>query len=148
MTWTWWITLATRSSRRPNGCSNAGWSSVPAIHFFSLAPLWKLISQRARRLLARLRQPAYTGENRCLPCTVLNIAIAGTLAVGAALLATPLAGAVVLVASLSAIYLRGYLVPGTPELTKRHAPDRLLRLFGKAPELPEPGETVDVEEYL
>jgi hypothetical protein len=80
--------------------------------------------------------------------SVLNIAIAGALTVSAALLATPLAGAVVLVASLSAIYLRGYLVPGTPELTKRHAPGRLLRLFGKAPELPEPGETVDVEEYL
>ncbi|MFC7196638.1 hypothetical protein ACFQL4_21660 [Halosimplex aquaticum] len=26
--------------------------------------------------LDRLRRPEYTGENRCLPCTILNVAIA------------------------------------------------------------------------
>lgn len=31
------------------------------------------------------------------------------------------------------IYLRGYLVPGTPTLTKRYLPNRVLRWFGKAP---------------
>ena len=101
-----------------------------------------------RALTDRLRQPEYTGENRCLPCTVLNTGIAVLVAAAATVLGTPIAGAAVLALSLSAIYLRGYLVPGTPELTKRYLPDRVLRLFGKGPELPDPGETVDVEAYL
>jgi len=92
-------------------------------------------------LRSRLRQPEYTGENRCLPCTVLNVAIA---AVGTTLLVAWLAaagyatagvalGAVVLAVSLGAIWLRGYLVPGTPTLTKRYLPEPVLAAFGKAP---------------
>lgn len=99
-------------------------------------------------LAERLRHPAYTGENRCTACTVVNIAVAVCLAGAVSLLLTPITGAAVLGGSLAAIYFRGYLVPGTPELTKRHLPDRILRWFGKAPELPDPGETVDVEAYL
>lgn len=100
------------------------------------------------RLAERLRQPAYTGENRCTPCTVLNTAIAVCLAGAVSLLLTPIAGATVLGGSLAAIYFRGYLVPGTPELTKHYLPDLVRRWFGKAPELPAPGETVDVEASL
>ncbi|WP_049981739.1 hypothetical protein [Halolamina rubra] len=101
-----------------------------------------------RRVVERLRQPAYTGPNRCLPCTVLNVGIALALAAVVVAATTPPAGAAVLAVGLAAIYLRGYLVPGTPELTKRYLPDRVLRWFGKAPALPDPGETVDVEAYL
>lgn len=39
------------------------------------------------------------------------------------------------------IYLRGYLVPGTPTLTERYFPERVLRLFGK-----DPGYRQDAEE--
>jgi hypothetical protein len=99
-------------------------------------------------LTERLRQPAYTGENRCTPCTVLNTALAVGFAGAVSLLLTPLAGGAVLAGSLAAIYFRGYLVPGTPELTKRHLPDRVRRWFGKAPESPAPGEPLDVEAYL
>jgi hypothetical protein len=99
-------------------------------------------------LLERVRQPAYTGENRCLPCTAVNVVIAIGLAGVVSFVATPVSGALVLGLSLAAIWLRGYLVPGTPELTKQYMPDWMLRLFGKAPELPAPGETVDVEAYL
>jgi len=89
----------------------------------------------------RLRQPEYTGENRCLPCTVVNVLIAVALggAVAGAGVATGnagpgLAASVALVGlSLVAIYLRGYLVPGTPTLTKRYFPPWLLALFGKDP---------------
>jgi len=98
-------------------------------------------------IVDRFRQPAYTGENRCTPCTVVNVAIAVVLAAALGVVVPPL-GVAVLLLSLSAIYLRGYLVPGTPELTKRYLPDRVLSLFGKAPDLPDPGETVDVEAYL
>jgi hypothetical protein len=95
------------------------------------------------RIVDRLRQPEYTGENRCTPCTVVNVAIA---AVGSALLAAvalPL-GVVAFVGGLLAIYLRGYLVPYTPAITKRYFPDRVLRWFDKTPE--PGGERVDVEE--
>ncbi|SFB75300.1 hypothetical protein SAMN05444422_101738 [Halobiforma haloterrestris] len=90
------------------------------------------MSGQPTSLLERFRNPEYTGDNRCLPCTAVNIVIA---AVASALLAVVSAGvgAVAFVASLLAIYLRGYLVPGTPTLTKRYFPDRVLALFDKGP---------------
>ncbi len=83
--------------------------------------------------VARLRQPEYTGENRCVPCTVTNVAIAAVLSVGVGYLYLP-AGVALFVVSLVAIWLRGYLVPGTPELTKRYFPDWLLAYFDKGPQ--------------
>lgn len=80
----------------------------------------------------RFRRPEYTGANRCLPCTVVNlliaVAVAGVLAV-----LVPWLGVAVFVVFVGSIYLRGYLVPGTPTLTKRYLPPRVLRLFGKQP---------------
>ncbi len=91
--------------------------------------------------LDRIRQPEYTGENRCTPCTVLNvsIAVAASAVAGVATARTisEVAGSVLaaalLVVCLGAIYFRGYLVPGTPTLTKRYLPDRVLALFDKHP---------------
>lgn len=85
----------------------------------------------ASELIERFRQPEYTGENRCLPCTVLNAAIAVLIALGVGALSPP-AGLVVLAVAGATIYLRGYLVPGTPALTERYLPERVLALFGKA----------------
>ena len=96
------------------------------------------MSSRGTSLRDRIREPEYTGANRCVPCTVLNGILALALTAAAAVFG-PVAAAVVLVASLGSIYYRGYLVPGTPELTKRYLPDRVLRLFGKAPEGPRDG---------
>ncbi|MDS0277035.1 hypothetical protein NDI85_04475 [Halomicroarcula sp. S1AR25-4] len=107
-----------------------------------------------------LRRPEYTGANRCLPCTVVNSLVAAVLSilaagiaveVGATALAVPVALAVALPAA-AAIYLRGYLVPGTPTLTKRYLPTRVLRLFGKHPteqaHSPGPVSEIDVESVL
>lgn len=80
-----------------------------------------------------VRQPEYTGENRCLPCTVVNVVIALLLAGTLGIVAAVPIGAVALAVFLAAIYLRGYLVPGTPELTERCLPVSVLRLFGKEP---------------
>jgi hypothetical protein len=78
------------------------------------------------------RQPEYTGANRCMPCTVVNLLIAA--AVGGVLtVLVPWLGVAVFVVFGGIIYLRGYLVPGTPTLTKRYFPPRVLRLFGKQP---------------
>ncbi|QLH80255.1 hypothetical protein [Halosimplex pelagicum] len=93
-------------------------------------------------LVTRLRRPEYTGENRCLPCTVLNVGIAsvGATLLGAWLVAagysTAAAGVAtaVLAVSLLTIWLRGYLVPGTPTLTKRYLPAPVLAAFGKTPD--------------
>ena len=93
-------------------------------------------------IVERVRQPEYTGENRCIPCTVANAAIAVVLAAAAGaawwLLVAPGTGAVVaagvvLLVSAFSIWLRGYLVPGTPELTKTYFPDWLLAKFDKGP---------------
>ncbi len=84
-------------------------------------------------LIDRLRQPAYTGENRCLPCTVLNVVIG---AIGAVALAAVVrsrvgirvsiaVGAVAFAVTTALIAVRGYLVPGTPQLTQTYLPDRV-----------------------
>ena len=86
-----------------------------------------------RHTVERLRQPAYTGPNRCLPCTTVNAAIAAAVAVVVGVAWHPVGGGMTFAVCLAVIYLRGYLVPGTPELTKRYVPGRLLRLFGKEP---------------
>jgi hypothetical protein len=98
--------------------------------------------------LSRLRQPEYTGENRCIPCTITNAVIAVLLAGVLALVSVPLAVIFAVVAAGS-IWLRGYLVPKTPELTKRHFPDWLLAKFDKAPEpAPDPPSDFDPEDVL
>jgi len=89
----------------------------------------------------RLRQPEHTGENRCLPCTAVNVALAAGLAGLVAVLSVPAAGGVFL-AGLGVIWLRGYLVPGTPALTERYLPERVLRWVGK-----EPHPRADVEVF-
>ena len=79
-----------------------------------------------------LKQPEYTGENRCVPCTILNLAIAA--AVGWLVARrSKIAGVLAVGISIVLIYLRGYLVPGTPTLTKRYLPPEVLRWFGKEP---------------
>ena len=77
------------------------------------------------------RQPEYTGENRCVPCTAVNVVIAFVLAAGAAFVTTTAVGVVLFFGCVATIYFRGYLVPGTPTLTERYLPRSILGLFGK-----------------
>ena len=86
-------------------------------------------------LRSRLQNSAYTGENRCIPCTVVNLLLAAIAGVLVGLYAVEL-GVVVVLGALVAIYLRGYLVPGTPRLTERLLPDRVLAWFDKEPDRP------------
>lgn len=87
-----------------------------------------------RELAETLRRPEYTGENRCFPCTVVNVLIAAALGAVVSKRSKP-AAVFAVGGSLASIYLRGYLVPGTPELTKRYLPPAVLRWFGKEPEI-------------
>lgn len=84
------------------------------------------------RIIKTLRQPEYTGENRCEPCTIANIGIATVLSGVIARRSKP-AALLAFAGSMVLIYLRGYLIPKTPELTKRCLPTPVLRLFGKDP---------------
>lgn len=77
----------------------------------------------------RFRDPQYTGPNRCWPCTAVNVGLvllvgAALIAVGAAAIAVP-----AVVAGLGVIFLRGYLVPGTPRLG-RSLPEPVRSWFG------------------
>lgn len=94
-----------------------------------------------RNPIDRLRRPEYTGENRCTPCTVLNVVIAAALVGVAAvvtfssagLAAATVVGTAIAVVSGATIYLRGYLVPGTPRLTEIVLPARVRKWFEKRP---------------
>ena len=98
----------------------------------------------ASGLLDRVRQPEYTGQNRCIPCTIANAVIAAVLAAAAGLVSVPL-GVAVFAVSVAAIALRGYLVPGTPTLTKRYFPDWLLAVFDKDPRAS--AADIDIEDF-
>lgn len=101
-------------------------------------------------LVGFVHQPEYTGENRCVPCTALNVMIAAVVSVAVAAVSPPL-GVVAFVVSLGLIGLRGYLVPGTPTITKQYFPDSVLKYFDKDTqprrEAPEDG-TGDAEAVL
>jgi len=108
--------------------------------------------EEAARTLDRLRRPEYTGANRCLPCTAVNLGLAAV-ATAAVAVVSRSGAALVSLASLTTIYLRGYLVPGTPALTRQYLPESARSWFGKATASPEieVGEGVDeasVEEIL
>jgi hypothetical protein len=80
----------------------------------------------------RFRDPVYTGPNRCWPCTAVNLVLVAVGAVAAATVSTT-AGLCVAGFGVATVWLRGYVVPGTPTLTRRYLPTRVLAWFGKAP---------------
>ncbi|MFB6229347.1 MAG: hypothetical protein ABEH88_12490 [Halobacteriales archaeon] len=69
-------------------------------------------------MLEPVRRPEHTGENRCWPCTALNVLIA--VVAGVILSArNRLLGLVAFGISVLVITLRGYLIPGTPRIAPR-----------------------------
>ncbi|MFC7166003.1 hypothetical protein [Halospeciosus flavus] len=95
-----------------------------------------------------LRRPEYTGSNRCVPCTVVNLMIALGLAGAIAVAGSLSAGVGVFLIAVAAIYVRGYLVPGTPTLTKRYLPDSVLRWFEASHPQPNVDEDFDITATL
>jgi hypothetical protein len=69
--------------------------------------------------LAALTGETYTGENRCWPCTVLNLGLVGLFALFLRARERSLASLLVVVGGVAVIYLRGYLVPYTPAFAPR-----------------------------
>jgi hypothetical protein len=79
-----------------------------------------------------LHQPEYTGKNRCIPCTSVNVLIALGISAYAGK-KNRITGVLAFLGSISIIYLRGYIVPGTPSLTKQYLPDEVLKHFEHKP---------------
>jgi hypothetical protein len=113
--------------------------------------------RRVHAALDAIRAPAHTGENRCRPCTAVNLVVAAGMSVGLGgwvwLLVAPLGGLVIggagFALAVGVIYVRGYLVPGTPTLTKRYLPRRVLGWFDKDPgHAPGTEGAVDTEAVL
>ncbi|MFT4945697.1 MAG: hypothetical protein ACI9K3_001647 [Halovenus sp.] len=103
--------------------------------------------QRPTAVLQRFRKPEYTGENRCLPCTVLNTGIALVLSVAIALVSVT-AAVVVFAACALVITLWGYLIPGTPRLV-RYLPDTVHEAIGPEHDFDTDEQvSFDVEETL
>lgn len=83
-----------------------------------------------RRWIDWIHQPQYTGENRCTPCTIVNLLMAVLFAFGIEKI-NSIIGAVSFGLFVFLISLRGYLLPGTPRLTERYLPSIILELFEK-----------------
>lgn len=60
------------------------------------------------------RSPEYTGSNRCWPCTMFNIIILGFVTASIGYVVRPLVAVPLAVVGGAVVWLRGYLVPGTP----------------------------------
>lgn len=70
-------------------------------------------------IVGEIRNRKHTGDQRCLPCTVVNLAILWFAVNVVVLIGTPLLAGLLLVVGLAAIWLRGYLVPFTPAFAPR-----------------------------
>lgn len=74
--------------------------------------------ETVRGVIDSFSQPEYTGENRCWPCTIIN-----GIGVGIAILLfgrrRRALGLFVAVLGGTAIWLRGYILPGTPRFAPR-----------------------------
>ncbi|WP_396612190.1 hypothetical protein ACH9L7_02575 [Haloferax sp. S1W] len=94
-------------------------------------------------LLDTLKRPEYTGENRCLPCTVVNAIVVVAVSLALGLLWIP-AGVAVLALGALAVYLRGYVVPGTPSFAPRLvAAVGLAGVFGDDEDEPRQSDSLD-----
>jgi hypothetical protein len=69
--------------------------------------------------LGAIRRPEHTGDRRCWPCTVVNVALLSVLAGVLAVAVSVVLASVVAVLGVGAIWLRGYFVPGTPAFAPR-----------------------------
>lgn len=107
--------------------------------------------------LDRLRRPEYTGQNRCWPCTLVNLllVVLASVALG---FVNVIAGASVVVVGLVLIGLRGYVVPGTPRFAPTlvaplpfdfgHKDERLDTLSGSGNETDDDTEAISSEAVL
>ncbi|MEF8779411.1 MAG: hypothetical protein V5A46_01865 [Haloferacaceae archaeon] len=81
-------------------------------------------------VLCRVRHPEYTGTDRCVPCTLLNLYLSAVVGITIGLAWSRPAGVLAFGFMALLVYVRGYLVPGTPAITA--VPGRVLGLFRRS----------------
>ncbi|MBX0323256.1 hypothetical protein EGH21_09460 [Halomicroarcula sp. F13] len=69
--------------------------------------------------LDSLREPDHTGSNRCWPCTLVNACLVVLFVLWLRVRNRRLASLAVATVGVAAIYLRGYVVPYTPQFAPR-----------------------------
>ncbi|QIO22909.1 hypothetical protein [Haloarcula sp. JP-L23] len=69
--------------------------------------------------LDSLREPDYTGSNRCWPCTLVNVLLLALFVLWLDVRNRRLMGLTVATLGVAGIYLRGYVVPYTPQFAPR-----------------------------
>ncbi len=92
-----------------------------------------------KKLIKQLQDENHTGRNRCIKCTVFNIILSIVLSVVLfVILLVEFTGAqsvavagIFLLLSFTTIWLKGYFVPYTPQITRKFFPQRVLHWFGK-----------------
>jgi hypothetical protein len=87
-------------------------------------------------LVETVRRPEYTGQNRCRPCTVVNVAFVALVGLAVGVFSVP-AALVWVTVGLAAVALRGYVVPYTPQFAP-HVAARLPIAFGHEDHEPDP----------
>jgi len=70
-------------------------------------------------IFGTLRNPAQTGERRCVPCTIVNLAVLWVLVNVIVLFGPAVVALPVFAVGLGTIWLRGYLVPYTPQFAPK-----------------------------
>ena len=71
------------------------------------------------RPIAALRDESYTGSNRCWPCTGINVALLVLVVLFLRVRDRRVTSLLVATLGVAVVYLRGYLVPGTPSVAPR-----------------------------
>ncbi|PSP60455.1 hypothetical protein BRC76_08190 [Halobacteriales archaeon QH_8_67_36] len=66
-----------------------------------------------------IRRPEHTGENRCWPCTTVNLGLVGLLVLWLYRRDRRVGAAAIAVAGVAAVAVRGYVVPYTPKFAPR-----------------------------
>ena len=82
-------------------------------------PYFASLDGQGMSVLDAVRRPEYTGENRCWPCTAVNLFLVGAAAAVAAALRRRTAAVGVALVGAAAVALRGYVVPYTPAYAPR-----------------------------
>jgi len=95
-------------------------------------------------LLKKVRQPRYTGDNRCWPCTITNLALLAVVTAVLWIRDRRRSATVLAIGGAAAISLRGYLVPYTPSFAPKLTAMLPVDPFDHGPSTTASGSLADV----
>ena len=102
-----------------------GFDATEAVHHFEMRRATtdgikhSGVQSAVMSVISTLRNPAHTGARRCVPCTIVNLFCLWVTVSVVVVLGWPVIGGAVLIVGLAIIWLRGYLIPYTPQFGPR-----------------------------